>query len=86
VFAPLQSASRRATHDSASSFRAPPSKKRLTDAFVPERKIKREPTVRESAMAIVKAGWLNVLLVVIPVRPLLLDPLILLTGFPLLQW
>ncbi|KAL8293474.1 hypothetical protein RQP46_000175 [Phenoliferia psychrophenolica] len=45
----------------------PPLSKRLTDLFVSERKIKREPTWKESGMACVKASWLNVLLVFIPV-------------------
>lgn len=46
----------------------PPLRKRLTDLLVAERKVKREPTIRESLMACVKASYLNVLLVFIPVR------------------
>ena len=46
----------------------PPLKKRLTDLFISERKVKREPTWKESVIACVKASWLNVLLVFIPVR------------------
>ncbi|KAK4702012.1 Ca2+:H+ antiporter, partial [Phenoliferia sp. Uapishka_3] len=45
----------------------PPLKKRLTDLFKSERKVKREPTWKESAMACVTASWLNVLLVFVPV-------------------
>ncbi|KAI5481582.1 pentatricopeptide repeat protein [Pseudohyphozyma bogoriensis] len=43
-----------------------PLKKRVTSLFVPERKVTREPTFKESMMAVVKASWLNVLLVFIP--------------------
>lgn len=41
--------------------------RRITDLFVSERPVKHEPTWRASALAIVKASWLNVLLVFIPV-------------------
>ena len=64
---PYQRPSRRATRESNFEPNAP-LKKRLTDLFTPERKVKREPTWRESGMACVKASWLNVLLVFIPVR------------------
>ncbi|KAM0748657.1 Calcium/proton exchanger [Meredithblackwellia eburnea MCA 4105] len=67
-------AHRRGTKESTRSNRTagdgadpPPLKKRLTDLFVSERKVKREPTIKESLMAIVKASWINLLLVFIPV-------------------
>ncbi|GAA5967451.1 hypothetical protein JCM3765_001879 [Sporobolomyces pararoseus] len=40
--------------------------RRVTDLFVAERPVKHEPTWRASALAIVKASWLNILLVFIP--------------------
>ena len=61
---------RRATNGSSATGDIPPLKKRLTDLFVSERKVKREPTWKESGMACVKASWLNVLLVFIPVSGL----------------
>ncbi|GAA5834669.1 hypothetical protein JCM3766R1_003635 [Sporobolomyces carnicolor] len=41
--------------------------RRVTDLFHAERPVKHEPTFRQSAIAIVKASWLNVLLVTLPV-------------------
>lgn len=41
--------------------------RRVTELFVAEHPVKHEPTFRASAIAIVKASWLNVLLVFIPV-------------------
>ncbi|GAA5820063.1 hypothetical protein JCM3770_002123 [Rhodotorula araucariae] len=49
------------------SFEVPPLRQRLTELFVAERPIEREPTAMESLRAIVTASWLNVLLVFIPV-------------------
>ncbi|CEQ41166.1 SPOSA6832_02856, partial [Sporobolomyces salmonicolor] len=49
------------------SIDLPPLRQRLTDLFEPERPIKKEPTWKESGIAIVKATWLNLLLVFIPV-------------------
>ncbi|ORY76541.1 Sodium/calcium exchanger protein-domain-containing protein [Leucosporidium creatinivorum] len=67
----FQRPSRRGTRETTASGSTPftpePLKKRLTDLFVSERRIKREPSVRESAVAIVKASWLNVLLVFVPI-------------------
>jgi hypothetical protein len=67
----FQRPSRRGTRETTASgstpFHPEPLKKRLTDLFVSERKIKREPSIKESAVAIVKASWLNVLLVFVPV-------------------
>ncbi|BGP56441.1 hypothetical protein JCM8202_001819 [Rhodotorula sphaerocarpa] len=61
-------ASRRGSRQaSGQSFERPPLKKRLTNLFVAERPIKREPGVKQSLRAIVTASWLNVLLVFIPV-------------------
>lgn len=60
--------SARSARVSDGGFDLPPLKKRLTDLLDSGRKISREPTARESAMACVKASWLNVLLVFIPVR------------------
>lgn len=65
----LQRPSRRATRDST-GFEGgvvPPLKQRLTDLFIAERRVKREPTARESFHAVVRASWLNLLLVFIPV-------------------
>jgi len=39
--------------------------RRVTELFVSERPVKHEPTWKQSGMAIVKASWLNVLLVFI---------------------
>lgn len=67
----FQRPSRRGTRETTASgstpFQPEPLKKRLTDLFVSERRIKREPSIRESAVAVVKASWLNVLLVFVPV-------------------
>lgn len=41
--------------------------RRVTELFVAEHPVKHEPTWRASAFAIVKASWLNVLLVFIPI-------------------
>jgi Ca2+:H+ antiporter len=41
--------------------------RRVTELFVSERPVKHEPTWKHSALAIVKASWLNVLLVFIPI-------------------
>ncbi|GAA6023168.1 hypothetical protein JCM11491_003285 [Sporobolomyces phaffii] len=41
--------------------------RRVTELFVSERPVKHEPTWRASALAIVKASWLNILLVFIPI-------------------
>ncbi|GAA5891134.1 hypothetical protein JCM5296_004903 [Sporobolomyces johnsonii] len=49
------------------SIDLPPLRQRLTELFEPERPIKKEPTWKESGIAIVKATWLNLLLVFIPV-------------------
>ncbi|SCZ87722.1 BZ3500_MvSof-1268-A1-R1_Chr2-2g05188 [Microbotryum saponariae] len=67
--------SRRSTRASAGAtaaagegaFEKLPLKKRLTDLLIAERKISREPTLKESLWAIITATWLNVLLVFIPV-------------------
>ncbi|SCV70391.1 BQ2448_1785 [Microbotryum intermedium] len=67
--------SRRSTRASASAaaaageggFEKLPLKKRLTDLLIAERKISREPTLKESLWAIISATWLNLLLVFIPV-------------------
>ncbi|GAA5873193.1 hypothetical protein JCM8547_006811 [Rhodosporidiobolus lusitaniae] len=57
--------SRRSTREA--SFDVPPLRQRLTDLFVAEHPIKKEPTMLESAKAVFFASWLNVLLVCIPV-------------------
>lgn len=41
--------------------------RRVTDLFHSERPVKHEPTWRASGFAIVKASWLNILLVFIPI-------------------
>lgn len=56
-----------ANPNDSEAFDLPPLKKRITSLFASERKIKREPSWAESGKAIVKASWLNVLLVFIPV-------------------
>ncbi|GAA6044351.1 hypothetical protein JCM8097_002782 [Rhodosporidiobolus ruineniae] len=63
---PTTRPSRRST-GRESSFEAPPFRQRLTDLFVAERPIKKEPTVVESFKAIFFASWLNVLLLLLPV-------------------
>jgi len=40
---------------------------RISSMLKPERKLGKDPTLKASALAIVKASWLNVLLVFIPV-------------------
>lgn len=61
-------ASRRGSRQaSRQSFQRPPLKKRITELFVAERPIKKEPTIAASLKAIVFASWLNLLLVFIPV-------------------
>ncbi|GAA5987516.1 hypothetical protein JCM10908_001986 [Rhodotorula pacifica] len=61
-------ASRRGSRQaSGQSFQRPPLKKRITELFVAERPIRKEPTIAASLKAIVFASWLNVLLVFIPV-------------------
>lgn len=58
--------SRQGTRDTTRSEN-PSLARRFTDLFVSEHPIKHEPTWRASALAIVKASWLNILLVFIPV-------------------
>lgn len=58
--------SRQETRDTTRSEN-PSLARRFTDLFVSEHPIKHEPTWRASALAIVKASWLNILLVFIPV-------------------
>ncbi|GAA5839985.1 hypothetical protein JCM11251_006581 [Rhodosporidiobolus azoricus] len=59
--------SRRSTREREMSFEVPPLRKRLTDLFVAERPIKKEPGIKESLRNIVFASWVNVLLVALPV-------------------
>lgn len=62
-----QRPSRRGTRDTDVSLNVP-LKRRLTDLLIKEgAPFKHEPTFKESAIAIVKASWLNVLLVFVPV-------------------
>ena len=61
--------SRQGTRDTTRSEN-PSLARRFTDLFVSEHPIKHEPTWRASALAIVKASWLNILLVFIPVSSL----------------
>lgn len=44
-----------------------PLRKRFANLFVSGRKFGKEPTVKESALAVVKASWINVMLIFIPV-------------------
>jgi len=49
------------------SGRRPTFTRMFTDLFVPERKIANTPTYKQSILAILKASWLNVLLICVPI-------------------
>ncbi|GAA5888523.1 hypothetical protein JCM6882_008983 [Rhodosporidiobolus microsporus] len=57
--------SRRSTREA--SFEIPPLRQRLTDLFVSERPIKKEPGVKDSLRNIVFASWINLLILALPV-------------------
>ncbi|GAA5933333.1 uncharacterized protein JCM15063_001286 [Sporobolomyces koalae] len=63
---PPRRRSRQGTRDTQRSEH-PSLARRITDLFVSEHPVKHEPTWRASFMAIVKASWLNLLLVFIPI-------------------
>ncbi|GAA6059745.1 hypothetical protein JCM10212_001953 [Sporobolomyces blumeae] len=66
AYPPSGRRSRQGTRDTQRSEN-PSLRRRVTDLFVAEHPIKHEPTWTQSATAIVRASWLNVLLVFIPV-------------------
>jgi hypothetical protein len=48
-----------------------PLKQRFANLFVSGRTVSREPSAKESFMAVVRSSWINVLLVFVPVSPAL---------------